>query len=242
MYPQADQVVALSQGVADELRTMLHKAPRNGVKVIHNAGIDAQALKKVKKERENTLSSRRQHLGDAPLIVACGRLTKQKGFPYLIEAMSQVRKHCRAHLWILGEGEQRSLLENKVEQNGLSSCVELLGFRDDPLQYMAAGDLFVLSSLWEGFGNVIVEAMACGTATVATACPHGPDEIIRDGESGLLVPPGDADALAKAILRVLEQPQLRRQLQEGGQARAQDFEPRIIASKYGDLFTHITSR
>ncbi len=96
--------------------------------------------------------------------------------------------------------------------------------------------LFVLSSLYEGFGNVVVEAMACGTPVVATDCPYGPGEIIEDGVSGLLVPPANADALAQSILRVLTDPGLQQDLSRNGQVRSQDFHAETIAASYANLF------
>ncbi|MCA1816355.1 MAG: glycosyltransferase [Acidobacteria bacterium] len=232
-YPRADHVVALSSGVAADLAS-LSPQTRGRVSVIHNAGF----------EREVGDLARGQLRPDetppgAPLIVACGRLKPLKGFAHLIEALAEVRKTVPAHLWIVGEGEERASLERKVRRLGLGDCVRLLGFRRNPYKYMARADVFVLSSLFEGFGNVIVEAMACGAPVVATDCPYGPREIIRDGEDGLLVEPGSARALARAVLRVLGDAELKRRLAERGRERARDFEAESIAARYGELFLRI---
>jgi glycosyltransferase involved in cell wall biosynthesis len=178
---------------------------------------------------------------DGPLVVACGRLKPLKGFAHLIEALAEVRKSVPAHLWIVGEGDERASLERKIRRLGLQSCVRLLGFRQNPYMYMAAADVFVLSSLYEGFGNVIVEAMACGTPVVATDCPYGPREIIRDGEDGLLVEPSSAQSLARGILRVLGDAELKKRLSEKGSARARDFEAKSIADRYGELFLRVAN-
>jgi glycosyltransferase involved in cell wall biosynthesis len=106
---------------------------------------------------------------------------------------------------------------------------------------MAAADVFVLSSLFEGFGNVIVEAMACGTPVVATDCPYGPREIIRDGVSGLLVEPASAASLARGILRVLTDEELKRRLAANGFERSRDFEAESIAGEYGELFLRVAN-
>jgi len=106
---------------------------------------------------------------------------------------------------------------------------------------MAAADLFVLSSLWEGFGNVIVEAMACGLPIIATDCPYGPSEIIEDGVSGLLVPPANSEVLAKAICQVLTNPSLRKKLTENGLRRAKDFDASTIAAAYGAMFESLVN-
>lgn len=232
LYPQANRIVALSQGVAADLNTLVPQL-KNQTEVIYNAGLDERVLQGIQEPLPQDLSIER------PLVVACGRLTEQKGFPDLLEAFARVRQVIPASLWIVGEGKQRPLLEQKIQRLGLADAVRLLGFQPNPYKYMAAADLFVLSSLYEGFGNVIVEAMACGAPVIATNCPSGPAEIIEDGVNGLLVPPGNVEALAQAILKVLTHPDLKHRLAEAGKARAQDFHSQTIASAYGQLFLQV---
>jgi glycosyltransferase involved in cell wall biosynthesis len=234
MYPGADAVVALSNGVAEDLAALVPRT-RERVSVIHNAGVEPD----VREMARESLSP--EERPDGPLVVACGRLKPLKGFAHLIDALAEVRKTVPAHLWIIGEGEQRAELERKIERLGLKGCVRLLGFRENPYRYMAAADVFVLSSLFEGFGNVIVEAMACGAPVVATDCPYGPREIIRDGENGLLVEPASAASLARGILRVLTDGELKTRLAANGLARARDFEAESIAGEYGELFLRIAN-
>lgn len=234
MYPSADAVVALSKGVAEDLDALVPRT-RGRVTVIPNAGVEPD----VREMARASLSADERPGG--PLVVACGRLKPLKGFAHLIDALAEVRKTVPAHLWIVGEGEQRGELERKVERLGLKHCVRLLGFHENPYRYMAAADVFVLSSLFEGFGNVIVEAMACGAPVVATDCPYGPREIIRDGENGLLVEPSSAASLARGILRVLTDEELKRRLAANGFERARDFEAESIAGEYGELFLRIAN-
>jgi glycosyltransferase involved in cell wall biosynthesis len=231
LYPQADRIVALSQGVAADLRQRV-PAVGDRIEVIPNAGLDDRVLAGARQPLPQTAIPR-------PLIVACGRLTEQKGFPNLLQAFAQVRQQLPAQLWIVGEGPQRSVLQNQIQALGLSDCVTLLGFQPNPFQYMAAADLFVLSSLYEGFGNVIVEAMACGAAVVATDCPAGPRDIITPGVNGLLVPPANVEALSEAMITVLTDPTLRQRLAAGGQRRAQEFHSQTIAAAYGQLFSAV---
>lgn len=231
-YPQADRLVALSEGVAQDIKSLI---PKNiPVEVIYNAGVDGQVLQKAQVPLPPNIPPQ-----DAKLIVACGRLTEQKGFSYLLEAISVVKKVIPVRLWILGDGELRSPLETQIQQLNLEGCVSLIGFKPNPFQYMAAADLFVLSSIYEGFGNVIVEAMACGTPVVASDCPYGPNEIISDGVDGLLVPPRNPEAIALAIIKVLNNPELAQKLAENGIKRAKDFESRAIAASYAKLFVFI---
>jgi glycosyltransferase involved in cell wall biosynthesis len=106
-------------------------------------------------------------------------------------------------LLILGEGAERPALEALVTQLGLDDAVSMPGFVENPYAYMARAALFVLSSRWEGLPTVMIEALCCGLPLVATDCPSGPREILRDGEYGQLVPVGNAPALAQAMLTAL---------------------------------------
>jgi len=126
-------------------------------------------------------------------------LRPQKDFPTLIQAFAHVRRAYPARLLILGEGEERPALEALVRQLGLEQDVSLPGFAVNPYPYMARASLFVLSSRWEGLPGVLIEALYCGAPLVATDCPSGPREILRDGQYGQLVPVGDVTALAQAI-------------------------------------------
>ena len=107
---------------------------------------------------------------------------------------------------IVGEGECREALELQISEAGLAGAVDLTGYVANPFPILKAADVFVLSSDWEGFGNVLVEAMAVGTPVVATDCPYGPSEILEDGKWGRLVPCGNADALSSAIGEALDRP------------------------------------
>jgi glycosyltransferase involved in cell wall biosynthesis len=233
-YEEADRVVGISQGVEEEVHALAPEV-EGRTEVIHNAGVEEEMLRKSQEPLDDWAEERR------PLIVACGRLEHEKGFSYLLEAFAEVRGEVPAHLIILGEGGLREALEEQARQLGIAEHVHLPGFQDNPFKYMAAADLFVLSSLFEGFGNVVVEAMACGAPVVATDCPYGPGEVITEGESGLLVPLADASALAGAMRRVLGDGALREKLSRHGRERAESFEASQIAEKYGQLFEEVNS-
>ena len=123
-------------------------------------------------------------------------------FP-LILTQTIGKKVQRARLVILGSGKDRQQLNNLVRELGLKDDVGFFGFVDNPYGYIARSHVFVLSSAWEGFGNVIVESLALGTPVVSTNCPNGPAEILDNGKYGDLVSVGDSEAMAQAILRVL---------------------------------------
>jgi glycosyltransferase involved in cell wall biosynthesis len=232
LYGRADVLVYPSRGLAHEVSPVL-LATRSLPIVIPNAGWDERVVTPAQAATVDGLAD------DRRLVVACGRLVAQKGFDHLIRAFADVAAAVPADLWILGEGEQRTELEALVGQLGLNGSVHLPGFQPDPFSWMRAADVFVLSSRFEGFGNVIVEAMAAGTAVVATACPHGPEEILEAGVSGLLVEPGDEPALAQAILRVLTDDALRHRLAHAARQRAERFSPASAAAAHGSLFERL---
>lgn len=201
LYPRARHIVAVSKGVADDLEILLNiNASR--ISVIPNPIVNANILL-----LSNQPVSHPWFLNKSiPVVLAAGRLAPEKDFETLLRAFGRAREKRRLRLMILGEGELRSSLEALTEKLGLKEDVALPGFIDNPFAYMRQADVFVLSSRWEGFGNVLVEAMACGVPVISTDCPSGPAEILENGKWGRLVPVGDADALAQAMLDTLENP------------------------------------
>jgi glycosyltransferase involved in cell wall biosynthesis len=236
LYPWADAVTAISRGIANEL-TSQHGLAEGKVQIIPNP-VDVNRITSLgEAELEDPWFD-----SVLPVVVAAGRLHPQKGFGYLIRAFAIVRNALPCKLVILGEGPQRRELEQLITELGLSADIALPGFRDNPYKYMGRASLFVLSSLYEGFGNVLVEALALGTPVVATACPVGPDEIIAHGETGLLVPPADQQALAGAMIEVLRDAALRSRLSANGPRRAADFAVQHIVSQYEALIERVASR
>jgi glycosyltransferase involved in cell wall biosynthesis len=176
-----------------------------------------------------------------PVIISAGRLGKQKGFDLLINAFSIVRKKLSAKLVILGKGRERQRLKTLIENLGLENDVLLAGFAQNPFKFIARSSVFVSPSFYEGFPNALLEAMALGIPVVSTDCPSGPREIIADGENGLLVLVGDVDALANAILRVLQDKDLAMKLSENGRRRIKDFSIDKIIKQYEDIFLSVAN-
>jgi glycosyltransferase involved in cell wall biosynthesis len=170
--------------------------------------------------------------GNTPVIIACGRLTYPKNYQLLLEAFARTQKQINSRLLILGQGEERTSLGELTHKLEIQDKVIFLGFQKNPFKYMAISDIFVLSSRWEGFPNVILEAMACGVPVISTRCPYGPDEVITDGINGILVPVGDKDVMADAIIRLLKDKKLREQLIMGGTKRAEDFRIEKMVAEY----------
>ena len=171
----------------------------------------------------------------SPVIVAAGRLAEAKNYPLLIDAMAVLRQRIPARLFILGQGELEGEIRARIAERGLADAVVLCGFQRNPWKFIAKADVFALTSHYEGFGNVLVEAMACGVPVVATASA-GTRDIVRDGEDGLLVTTHDAVSVAGALERVLGDAARRAQMSRAARAHAVDFALNVVASKYDTLF------
>jgi len=194
-YPWADGIVVVSEGVRDDMAQST-SIPRERITVIYNPSVvKADVLEKAQAPLNHPWFAPDQ----PPVLVAVGRLQPQKDYPTLLRAFAQVRRKRPARLLILGEGEERPMLEALIKELDLDQDVGLPGFVMNPFAYMSRASLFVLSSRWEGLPTVVVEALCCGTRVVSTDCPSGPREILKNGEYGHLVPVGDAEALAGAI-------------------------------------------
>jgi len=138
-------------------------------------------------------------------VISVGRLHPQKNFKFLISAFKEVyNKNENYRLVIIGEGEEYQNLMQQVSESGLSSAVKILSFKKNIYPYYKKSDVFALSSDWEGFGNVLVEALALGLPVVSTDCPGGPRMILKNGEFGTLVPLGDKKRYVEAIIKSLE--------------------------------------
>lgn len=223
LYPLADAVLVPSTGAAEDLAayTGLARARITAVpSPIVPAGLFAASL------------PRPAHpwfgVPGWPLLLGVGELSARKDFATLIRAFARLRATRRCRLLILGEGRLRADLLALARDLGVAADLALPGFRPRPYAAMAHADLLVSSSRWEGLPFVLVEALAVGTPVVATDCPSGPREVLRDGRIGPLVPVGDAAALAAAMAAVLAAPPTRARLQ----AAVRRFEIEAASSAY----------
>jgi glycosyltransferase involved in cell wall biosynthesis len=177
----------------------------------------------------------------APVAVAAGRLNSQKGFDLLIRAWAQVAERCPDwRLEIYGSGPERPALERLIGDYGLADRVALEGRTRALGAAMAAASLYVLSSRFEGFGLVLVEAMGKGLPVVSFDCPRGPSDIVRDGIDGLLVPPEDVSALAQSILALIENEPRRRRLAKAALDKADRYRTEAIAPRWDALLADLT--
>jgi glycosyltransferase involved in cell wall biosynthesis len=199
-YRYAASIICVSTGVALDLEQVLGADPGT-IRVIHNPviGDDTVPLSFGLVAHPWLLNR------SGKIVLSVGRLTKAKDYITLIQSFQMIKSRENIRLIILGEGELRSELHALIVKLGMEGRISLPGYVENPYAYMRQSDLFVLSSRWEGFGNVLVEAMACNIPIVSTNCPNGPAEILEDGKWGTLVPVGNSVLLAEAILRGLKE-------------------------------------
>jgi GalNAc-alpha-(1->4)-GalNAc-alpha-(1->3)-diNAcBac-PP-undecaprenol alpha-1,4-N-acetyl-D-galactosaminyltransferase len=232
-YPRAATIVSVSCGIDDYFKWL----PESKKTVIPNpvSAIDA----------ELSIESMRTQSTLPPLpdgyfvhqnkkrLVAMGRLIHVKGFDRLLLAFAKLsEKHAEWQLVIMGEGEQRSDLEQLIKRLGLAESVQLCGFVDNPFAVLKLSEFFVTASRSEGFPYALLEAMSCGLPAVAMDCDSGPREIIRDRIDGILVPDGDIEALAAAMDQLMSDEGKRRRLGE----RASEVRERFGSEKVAALW------
>jgi len=227
IYPRLDAMVTLTPGDASAYASML--PPEVLVRDIPNA-----------------LPDRVVPSADtgAPVVVAAGRLARQKGFDLLVAAFARVhREHPNWRLHIFGKGADREVVEAAIRDRGLAGVVVLRGFSATLLEDMAAtGSIFVLSSRHEGYPIVLIEAMSLGLPPVAFDCPTGPADIIEDGTSGLLVPPRNVAAMARAINGLIEDPDRRARMATAAREQARQFSASVVGPRWTSLLADLASR
>lgn len=231
-YNRADAIVATSQGVADDLAANFGVA-RSKIHILHNP-VDLDAIAQHAGEPIDP-----ELTGDHPVVAAAGRLANVKNYPLLIAALAELAPQMSVHVWILGEGPERARLEAFAAERGVGSQVRFLGFQSNPWRFIAAADVFALTSAYEGFGNVLIEAMACGTPIIATRSP-GTVEIVEDGQNGFVVD-HDPKSLASAIRHLLTHPARREELVARAKDSVAHYALPAVAARYDRLFEELTA-
>lgn len=224
-YSRADLVIANSKDTAhDLLRNNITTETK--IIVIDNPVLPADFNKLASREIEHKWLNNDKY----KTILTVGRLHHQKNQLLLINAFAQVRKVIpNAYLVIIGKGEEKEKLITKSKELGMIDFIDFIDFQQNPYPFYKNADVFVLSSLWEGFGNVIVEALSCGTKIISTDCPGGPRKILDNGRYGKLIPNHNSEAMAEAIIQALTEEDQEKKLRI---ERAKEFSIERIASQY----------
>lgn len=223
LYRQADGIIAVSEGVARDVAAIAG-SPCAPIQVVRNPTISPF----LERQAQAPLDHPWFAPGEPPVILGIGGLRLQKDFATLIRAFAWVRRHRPCRLLILGQGRQRTRLLELAKRLGVGESVQLAGFDPNPYRYLARAGLFVLSSRWEGSPNALIEALALGVPVVATDCPSGPREILQDGRYGPLVPVGNPEALAEAMMDALARPLPPEVLREA----VRDYQVEVSARRY----------
>ncbi|RDZ52716.1 glycosyl transferase [Haloferax sp. Atlit-4N] len=229
LYPHSDCIITVSDGVKRDLVNEVNISP-DKLKTVYNPIVTPSLIQNSSKGVEHPWFKS----DDIDVILGMGRLHPQKRFSDLIRAFSRVDSH-NSRLVIIGTGQEREKLEQHVNELNINDQVDFLGYVENPYKYLRNSSVFALSSAWEGFGNVLVEALACGCPVVSTNCPNGPNEILADGEYGTLVPVGDIESLSSAIERTIKKEINQTTLKK----RADDFHVDEIADQYELLFEQL---
>ena len=225
-YPRADAVVGVSRGVTTEFA----KIPGLAGERVHTVYNPILTRYIARKSRE-PVDHRWLDGSDVPVVLAIGKLIARKGFSTLLHAFARLLARRPARMIVLGEGRLRPSLVALADRLGAAPYVDFPGFAENPYAFLAKADLFVLSSRNEALPTVLIEAMVCGCPVVSTDCEFGPREILEDGRHGPLVPVGDPEALAAAMLSVLDRPPHREALRD----RAGFFEAARAVDRYEEL-------
>ena len=226
-------VVAVSDGVAKDFARATGRR-RAVIDTIHNPVVGPDFAARAAQTVDHPWLD-----GQGPLYVSAGRLVGQKNFQLLLRAFARHQQtHSAARLLLLGDGPQRGDLETLAAELGIADSVRFEGFVKNPLPYIRKASAFVLSSEYEGFGNVIVEAFGVGTPVISVDCDYGPSEILKGGRLGRLVPNNDVEALANAFSPNLREIWPSEMLIR----RANDFASEASSGKYLDLIRRIVRR
>jgi glycosyltransferase involved in cell wall biosynthesis len=227
--PRAAGVIGVSHGVSEDIRQAAGLKTER-VRTIYNPILTDAFYKKAAEPVDHPWFVPNR---DWLTVVTVGRLTVQKDHDTLLRAIAHVNNQRPVRLMVLGQGERLEELQALADELGIGAMVKFAGFDANPYRYIASSDVFALSSRWEGFGNVLVEALACGVSVVATNCPSGPREVLDDGRFGELVPVGDSEVLAEGITRAYEREPTPTKLSH----HLKQFESASVARQYLDAMS-----
>ena len=201
LYPRVDRILVPSEGVREDLVEQFG-VPGEKVRTVPTPVVPERLFEEPRARPDHPWLQP----GGPPVVLGVGELSARKDFQTLVRAFARLRQRRECRLILVGRGRQEKALRSLARDLGVAEDVDLAGFQSDPYGFMAHSDVLALTSRWEGLGFVLIEAMALGTPVVATDCPSGPREILRDGHLGPLVEVGDWQGLAVALGHALADP------------------------------------
>lgn len=222
ILPRAKKIIAPSL----EIKNILEKKFNIKNSITINNPIDFQLIDKLKNEQIEEKFD---------FMVAAGRLHYQKGFDLLVEAYSLSSAKKKIKLLIFGDGELRKNIQKQIDEKNLTNFIILKGKTENLYKYLSKAKMFILSSRYEGFPNVLIEALACNVSCIATNCPTGPDEIIKNESNGLLVINEDIKDLSKAIDRLFFNTELQKKFRDNARKSVEHLSINKIAQKWIDI-------
>lgn len=229
LIKKSDAIIAVSHGVADDMKNLIHQDLP--IEVIWNPVVDYDFEQKSNESIDWPWPDK-----NIPTVIFVGRLAEIKRLDLLLQAFHQCIQNSAARLLIVGDGSEKEMIHDFVKKLHLNDVCKLVGHQDNPLPWIQQSDLLVLCSDSEGFGLVLVEAMACGTQVLATDCPDGPAELLDQGRFGCLVPMNNAAALAAAMQNSLENPSVSKSELK---ARATEFSVEKAVVQYLKLINQV---
>jgi glycosyltransferase involved in cell wall biosynthesis len=235
-YREADAVIANATALADDVAWFVG-LDRERVSVIPNP-IDVDEIRRLSRAAVTHPWLSDGAEAESPVVLAIGKLKPQKDFATLVRAFAEARRRKPMRLLILGEGEEHDSLLRLAEQLGVAADVAIPGFARNPFAYISRAAMLVQTSRWEGFSNVVAEALACGCPVVATDCPGGTREILASGRYGRLVAVGAVRAIGAAILATLEESSPRDELRR----RAESFGVEVAVERYLEVLAGCLER
>lgn len=227
-YPWADGVVGKSPDVVEDLQSLLSGRPAPPMRWIPNP----YPLERFVKRSRNEAELPWEDSADEVVFVTTGRLARQKGHTPLLKAFAEVQKQLDARLLIIGRGPIEDELMALADELGVTQAVHFLGYKYNPLKFMRRCDVFVLASLWEGWPSALMEAMAIGLPVITTDCPGGGKLAVTDGDSGLVVPSDNVEALRDAMLLLATDEDTRARYAERAQQQVAQFDFRKVSKDY----------